>query len=235
MNKMILIPAALTLLTLVFGMSIVHVQHAEHTHWVQTAFAQNQTNGTLGCHPHEVINGVCKPDDVRKYKFGTMLLNMYDEYEIFSKYASLGEGASGAAASSGSDNQLIPIIVVFKDHECSLPESLGIVNKSPCFTYPERSSMGVRLPISNLYDLAALDHVTGVDLDSEPDPTEFFNQSLDDDIAPLVDDTSVVNAPDSTIHNGTEPYYTILVGIIIAATMAVSATLYVKKRNQVEA
>ena len=237
MNKKDLPSTMLNFLILAFGMSLAFTVYASE---IQTTFAQNQTNSTESCpYAHVVIDGVCKLDEVRKYKFGTMLLNMYNEYETSSRSAASDTGASGAAASSGStdgsDNPIIPIVIAFEAYDCNLPEDFGIVHKGPCSTYHERASMGVRIPISNLYDVAALDHVTGIYPDFEPIPTMPPNPSLLVDADLSTDDTIVIDSLGPTTHDENVPYYIISVVTITIAIIGIVIISHVKKRGQIEA
>ena len=235
LNTMILASTVFAFSILALGMSLVPTQqHAEYPLTMQTALAQNHTNATDGCpYAHVMIDGACKLDEVRKYKFGTILLNMYDEYEASSKYNASGEGASGSSGTVGaSSDELVDIVVAFEAYDCTLPNDLGIVDKGPCFTYHERASMGVLIPVSRLYDVASLDHVAGIYPGGEAvqlpfeSPVVVYNE-------PSVDDLDV-EEPSDTLMYENNYLYLILVSVAMMVIIATVMLYVVKKRGQIE-
>ncbi len=207
----------------------------EHTLEAQTAFAQNRTNSTEICpYAHVMMDGSCKLDEVRKYKIATILLNMYDEYETSLRYEASKDGTSGATGSSASTGesgeQLVSIVVAFEDYDCNLPEDLGIVDKGPCSTHYERAKIGVLIPVSRLYDVASLDHVTGIY--PEADTVQLFESPVDAYHDPPVNDLGVEGQP-RTLAYEDGPIHIILVGVVAVAVATV--ILSIKKRGRIEA
>ena len=214
------------------------------------AFSQNQTETAKSCPlRYTMVDGVCQIDEVKKYKFGNILLKMYNEHQE--------SASSGVSGSSGSAGQLVVINILFEADDCNLPEDLGIVRKGPCDTYHERAQMAVLIPVANMYDAAALDQVTGIYPAGEIDHGEPFGPTSGVDDEPAIINRDTAELPNPTAHENTlddepaiinrdtaEPpspathenmlYYIVPVGVAAAAA-AVVAMLHAKKREKIEA
>ena len=154
---------------------------------VPAAFAQNQTGAAESCPlKYSMVDGVCQIDEVKKYKFGNILLEMYNEYQ-----KSASSGASGASGSSGPAEQMVSIVIAFETDDCTLPEDFGIVDKGLCSTNYEGARMGVLIPVASLYDVAALDNVTGLYPDTRHDTTELSMFPSSVGMEPTISDSSV--------------------------------------------
>lgn len=195
------------------------------------AFAQNPTNSTEQCpYKYVLVDGVCEVHI--KYNMGNMLWDLYQEHQ-----RSSSAGASGASSSNGttggSAEQLVSIVVAFETKECVLPEDLGIVDKGPCFTGYGRGSMGVLIPIASLYNVTALDHVTGIYPESKavttPNPTESLEPSLDDDIGPVTADPAIIEKSSNPAAFEDLTYY-IVPAVIVVTVAGIAITSYNKKR-----
>lgn len=217
------------------GFDLLHPRHhgivdiLAETLDVPAAFAQNQTEDVKNCAPkHRDADGVCELDEVESYKFSTTLLNMYREYNNLPSSIGSDTAVSGTHTDS-SAGPIVSVHVLFKEYDCSLPDDLGIVHKSRCSIHGERASMGVRIPVGNLYDLAAVDHVNIIYPDEEPDPDEF------------VSNTGPKLAIDT--HNNAEPTkappedmsHYIALASIAAVVVTASVILYTRKRMGIEA
>ena len=231
---MILASTVFAFSILALGMSLVPAQqHTEYPLTMQTALAQNQTNATENCkYEFMLIDGVCNLDEVERYKFGTILLNMYHEYEASSKHNASSEGVSGSSGATGVSDELVSIVVAFEAYDCTLPKDLGIVREGPCSTHYERAHMGVLIPVSRLYDVASLDHVTGIypDVDVVPLP---FKSPIDVYNEPSVDDLDV-EEPSDTLMYENNYLYLILVSVVAMAIISIVLLYVVKKRGQIE-
>ena len=195
------------------------------------AFAQNQTNSTEQCpsYKYVMVDGVCQAHI--RYNMGGGLWDMYQEHQ-----RSSSAGASGASSSDGTAGQLVSIVVAFETKECVLPEDLGIVSKGQCLTYHGSGVMGVLIPVASLYNVTALDHVTGIypDPEPEPDPVESFEFSLDDGRGHVTADPAIIEKSSNPATSEDLMYYIVPV-VIVATVAAVAITSYNKKRVKNEA
>lgn len=199
---------------------------------VPAAFAQNQTNSTEQCpsYKYVLVDGVCKVDI--KYNMGETLWNLYQEHQNSSS-AGASNDSSSNGSTDGSVEQLVRVSVAFVSDHCSLPDDLGIVHKTSCSTYYERATMGVKIPVANLYTLAALDHVTGIypDFGPEPDVLSESSSNLDDMLA--ITDNDITNTSNPTTSEDTLYY---IIPVSIAVTVAIVAViLRTRRKGKIEA
>lgn len=192
------------------------------------AFAQNQTEAAESCpREYSMVDGVCTVDEVKRDKFATILLKQYNAH-----LESTGSEAFGAPGSSGSAEQLV-IVIFFEADDCSLPEDLGIVLKGQCDTSYGRAQMAVLLPVANLYDVAALDQVTGIYPDGEADPGGMSEPAPSADDEPTMAVLDIAESSSTATHDN-PPYYIVLVGFAAAAA-AIATIRYTKQRRRIEA